>query len=105
MDLANASPVALVVSKKAQNPCLYRWSEKGSITTQICVAILSALDTLQIFNANRDNGIKPLLIVDSHISRFELPFLQYICDKEYEWAIFIGVPYGTTLWKVGGTTE
>ena len=86
-------------------PCLSRWSEKGGITTHILVDILSALDSLLIFDINRRNGIKPFLLVDGHRSRFELPFLEYICSPLHEWAVVIGVPYGTALWQVGDAPE
>ena len=86
-------------------PCLCRWSEKGGITTHILVDILSALDSLQIFDIDRQNGIKPFLLVDGHRSRFEVPFLEYICSPLHEWAVVIGVPYGTALWQVGDAAE
>ena len=69
------------------------------------VDILSALDTLHIFDSNRDNIIKPFLLVDGHRSRFELPFLWYICDKEHKRAVVIGAPYGTTTWQVRDSAE
>ena len=91
--------------KGVKIPCLCRWSEKGGITTHILVDILAALDTLHIFDADRECGFKPFLLVDGHRSRFELPFLRYICNKEHEWAVVIGVPYGTALWQVGDSAE
>jgi len=73
-------------------PCVCQWSEKGGIITQILVAILSTLDTLYIFDVDRDNGGKPFLLVDGHRSRFELPFLRYICDKEHEGSSLLASP-------------
>ena len=64
--------------KGKQVPCLFRFSEKGGITSEILIDILKALDTLGVFDANRANGIKPLLLVDGHITHFDLAFLHYI---------------------------
>jgi len=71
---------------------------KVAFSTQILIDILSALDTLHIFDTKRDNGVNPFLLVDGHTSRLELPFLRYICDKEHRWAVVIDAPYGTALW-------
>ena len=65
--------------------------------------MLTKLDQLKKFP--RDNGTLPFLIADGHGSRFELPFLDYICNPEHEWAMCIGVPYGTVLWQVGDSPE
>ena len=54
-------------------PCLIRWSPKGSITSEILVDIISTLDHLEVFD--RSTGRKPVLLVDGHGSRFEMPFL------------------------------
>ena len=86
-------------------PCLHRWSKKGVITTDILVDILKALNERHIFDEDRENGVKPLLLVDGHGSRFELPFLRHISDEVYEWTVVIGVPYGTTIWQVGDSPE
>jgi len=34
-----------------------------------------------------------VLLLDGHGSRFELPFLKYVIDKNYEWIVCIGVIY------------
>ena len=44
-------------------------------------------------------------MLDGHQTRFEWPTLEYITDKNHEWALCIGVPYGTALWQVGDSTE
>ena len=84
-------------------PCLCRWSSKGSITAEILVDILSTVDHYKVFD--RTTGRKPFLLVDGHGSRIELPFLQYIVDPAHEWAVCIGVPYGTVLWQVRDSAE
>ena len=43
--------------------------------------------------------------MDGHQSRFDLNFLRYINDKDTEWAVCIGVPYGTALWQVADSSE
>ena len=58
--------------------------------------ILATLDHLRVFD--RLLGRKPFLLLDGHGSRFELPFLKYVIDKDHKWVICIGVPYGTSLW-------
>ena len=84
-------------------PCLTRWSPKGSITGDILVDIVSTLDTLSVFD--RSEGRKPFLLLDGHGSRFALNFVQYVTDPLHEWAVCIGVPYGTSLWQVGDSSE
>ena len=80
-----------------------RWSPKGSITAQILIDIVHTLDHLGVFD--RSGGKIPFLLLDGHGSRFALDFLQYIMDPLHEWAICIGVPYGTALWQVGDASE
>ena len=84
-------------------PCLTRWSPKGSITGDILVDIVSTLDTLSVFD--RSEGRKPFLLLDGYGSRFALNFVQYVTDPLREWAVCIGVPYGTSLWQVGDSSE
>ena len=50
-------------------------------------------------------GLSPFLLLDGHGSRFQLPFLQYINNPEHPWVVCIGVPYGTSFWQVGDSTE
>ena len=54
---------------------------------------------------DRTGAVSPFLLVDGHHSRFELPFLQYICNLLHLWAVCIGVPYDMTLWQVGDAPE
>lgn len=84
-------------------PCMVRWTPKGSITSQILAESLQHIDSFEIFD--RTNGKYPFLLLDGHQSRFELPFLDYVCDNQHKWQVCIGVPYGTSLWQVGDSKE
>ena len=77
-------------------PCFCRWSERGSVTTEILRDILATLDTLQVFD--RSKGTTPCVLLDGHASHFGLPFLEYITDILHPWCVVIGVPYGTAIW-------
>ena len=59
---------------------------------------MNTLDDIGVFLEERKNGLKPLLLLNGHTSRWELRFLQYVSKKKTEWAVRIGVPYGTSLW-------
>jgi hypothetical protein len=51
-------------------------------------------------------GLSPsCCLIDRHGSRLELPFLQYVNSPNHEWVVCIGVPYGTSYWQVGGSSE
>ena len=85
-------------------PCLVRFTQSGSITSEVLVDILATLDKLDVMN--RVGGERrPFLLLDGHGSRLELPFLSYINDEAHPWAVCIGVPYGTALWQVGDSSE
>ena len=84
-------------------PCFCGFSDSGTITSELLAAILKFMDGLNLFD--RSDGVPPFLLLDCHGSRFELPFLQYITCKEHEWKVCIGVPYGTSYWQVGDSTE
>ena len=86
-----------------QVPCFCAWTEKGGVTSEVLVKMLATLDEYEVFD--REHGIVPFLIADGHGSRFELDFLEYICEPKHEWALCIGVPYGTALWHVGDSPE
>ena len=85
-------------------PPLVRWSESGSITSEILADVLKTLDTLQVYPRG-DGHPKPFLLVDGHQSRLQLPFLRYINEPEDNWVVCLGVPYGTALWQVGDSKE
>jgi hypothetical protein len=94
-------PVCLFKGKTI--PCFCCCSESGSITTELLTRMLKKLDELEVFD--RSTGLNPFLILDGHGSRFELEFLEYINTCETKWNVNIGLPYGTSYWQVGDSTE
>jgi hypothetical protein len=84
-------------------PCFCCCSESGSINGDILTRLLKYLDELEVFD--RSTGLNPFLILDGHGSRFELDFLEYINTCETKWNVNIGLPYGTSYWQVGDSTE
>ena len=73
------------------------------MTSEMLKDSVKTLGTLEIFD--RSIGITPLLLLDGHGSRMELPFLQYSNYPLHLWISLIGIPYGTSLWQVGDSTE
>ncbi len=61
------------------------------------------IDSLGVFD--RSDRVPPFLLLDGHGSRFDIKFLQYINDPATQWNVCIGVPYGTSYWQVGDSTE
>ena len=94
-------PSCLFKGKKV--PCYCCCSESGSINGTILKDMLAYLDSLDIFD--RSTGLNPFLILDGHGSRFEFDFLEYINKAEHKWNVNIGLPYGTSYWQVGDSTE
>ena len=86
-------------------PCMIRYSKGGGISPEILTDILRTLDTLGVFEKERQEGIKPFLLLDGHQSRFSIPFLEYITNPDHPWKVCIGVPYGTALWQVGDSIQ
>ena len=54
---------------------------------------------------DRSDGVSPFLLLDGHGSSFDLTFLEYINDPTTKGNVCIGVPYGTSYWQVGDSTE
>ena len=84
-------------------PCMIRWSQKGSITSDILRDALKNLDHYKIFD--RSAKRRPFLLLDGHGSRFELPFMEYIVNTNHPWVVCIGVPYGTSMWQVADSKQ
>ena len=78
-------------------------SESGSITGTLLVEMLKAMDSLKLFD--HTTGLNPFLLLDGHGSHFELEFLEYINAAEHKWHCCIGLPYGTSYWQVGDSSE
>jgi hypothetical protein len=89
--------------KGKEVPCMVACNESGGISTEILVQFLKHMDKLNIFP--RQDGLKPFLLLDGHGSRLELPFLKYVNDHGHPWVVCIGVPYGTSYWQVGDSSE
>ena len=49
--------------------CMCRWTPKGSIDGSILLDIVKTLDVLNVFRTERENALKPMLLVDAHGSR------------------------------------
>ena len=86
-------------------PSFVTFYESGGMDGKILTDILRHLDQLQVFQEDRNNGYTPFLLLDGHQSRFELEFLRYINDSNTKWSVCIGVPYGTSLWQVGDSSQ
>jgi hypothetical protein len=84
-------------------PCYCCASDNGSITGALLKDMLMAIDKLNVFD--RGTGLNPFLLLDGHGSRFELDFLSYIHAEGMKWDMCIGLPYGTSYWQVGDSTE
>jgi hypothetical protein len=84
-------------------PTLCCLSGSGSITAHLLVQMLKTLDELNVFDCS--DGIPPFLLLDGHGSCFDLEFLEYINSVETNWRVRMGVPYGTSCWQVGNSTE
>jgi hypothetical protein len=65
--------------------------------------MLCFIDFREVFD--RTMGLRPFLLLDSHGSRFDLEFLEYINAEEMKWNVDIGLPYGTSYWQVGDSSE
>jgi hypothetical protein len=91
--------------KYKEIPCLVQYSSGGGMTGEILTRIFHVLDSLQVFQKERSEGLRPFALLDGHQTRFELPFLSYINNPAHRWSVCIGVPYGTALWQVGDSTE
>ena len=79
-------------------PCMCRFTPKASIDGEILLDVVCTLDCLKCYEEERANGIRPMLLIDAHGSRFDLNFLQYVNTPATEWSVCIGIPYGTALW-------
>jgi hypothetical protein len=66
--------------------------------------MLLCLDSLQVFD-RETTGLDPFLILDGHGSRFDIKFLEYIKARPTKWNVNIGLPYGTSYWQVGDSSE
>ena len=76
---------------------MVRWSQSGSITSEILRDALRTIDHYQVMD--QSSGRLLFLFLDEYGSRFELPFLEYITNANHKWMVCIGVPYGASLYS------
>ena len=63
------------------------------------------LDDLEVHNNARKEERNPMFVVDTHNRHFNPGLLEYINTDCIEWVVYIVMPYSTSLWKVGVSTE
>ena len=88
-------PTCVVDRKKIR--CYCNCSSNGSITGKILTPILMRLDELGIVEQGIEkNGYPfyPAFIIDGHISRLSLPFLEYINKQACHWQGMLVCSYG-----------
>lgn len=68
------------------------------------MSILTTLDNMDVFPRSEDGPI-PGLIVDGHATRMHPKFLNYINDVRHPWRVWLGIPYATSYWQVGDSSE
>ena len=86
-------------------PAFVTFTEGGGMNGWVLTEILRRIDDLELYHQDRMNGLTPFLLLDGHQSRFDLRFLKYINEKETQWSVCLGVPYGTALWQVADSSE
>jgi hypothetical protein len=79
-------------------------SKSGGITGKILVKILTYFSSFDLFPCVPGGPI-PLLIIDEHQRCLAPVFVEYITNKNHTWKVCLGVPYATSLWQVGDTSE
>jgi hypothetical protein len=77
-------------------------SESGSITSDILTDLLKYLDEKLAFD---QTAADPFLLLDGYGSHFEIPFLNYINNPTSKWMVCVRVPYETSLWQVGDSSQ
>jgi hypothetical protein len=84
-------------------PTFVTCSKNGSTTSQLINNMLQKMDHLEIFY--RGDMVTPFLLCDGRGSWFKEPFLEYTLESNRHWTCCIDVPYGTSMWQVGYSTE
>ena len=86
-------------------PAFVTFSESGGINSDILCEIFKRIDNLELYKKDREKGYIPFCLLDGHNSRFDIDFLKYINDPKTKWNVCIGVPYSTSLWQVGDSSQ
>jgi len=84
-------------------PAMFFISPSGGVTAEILVEILKRLDKQEIYS--RNDGVRPMIILDGHDSRLKPTFLNYINSIQTKWYVCLGTPYSTGYWQVGDSAE
>ncbi len=82
--------------------CVVGGKNVESYTSDILTDVMKYLDKKWAFDWTEAD---PFRLLVGHGSRFEMPFLNYINDPASKWMVSIGVPYGTSLWQVGNSSQ
>ena len=85
-------------------PCYATASPNGSITLEILRDILEHIDTIGVFT-QASESLTPVLLLDGHGSRLQMPFLLYMNNLTHKWVVSIEVPNGISLWQVSDSAE
>ena len=63
-------------------PAFITFTEGGGIDGTVLRDIFRRLDALKLFDADREKGLTPFVLLDGHQSRFDVEFLTYINQKK-----------------------
>ena len=55
-------------------PCLVKISEGGGISGHVLTDVRRHLDDLKLYRTDRESSIIPVMLVDGHVSCFDLGF-------------------------------
>ena len=96
-------PVCMFKGKEV--PAFIKFTDSGGIDGETLHEIFERIDSLEIYDEDRKNGLTHFALLDRHQSRFDLGFLRYINSPDTKWNVCIFVPYGTSIWQVGDSSE
>ena len=91
--------------KVGKVPCLVEFSEVGGISGHIITNVLRHFYYLKLYDNYRENSIISALLVDGHVSHFDLGFLKYLYMMKIKYGPFFCIPYGTSFLQVGTQFE
>ena len=70
--------------KGVEVPCMCWWTPKGSTDGAVILDILKTLDILEVYSTEREQGLKPIILVYVHGNRYNLDLLECIHTPETE---------------------
>jgi hypothetical protein len=79
-------------------------TENGFITISLLATMIKIIDDLGVFPHN-ELLPGPFLLLYGHVSRFNLPFLEYINNPRHYWWTCFGTTHGTNKWQVGDPAQ